>query len=220
MTSHRAAALRIMLLAVAVFGYLTEAAAAQVRAGSIAALNGSATIRRGPRTIPAALAMEILVGDSLATSARSSLTVAMVDGSRLTLSESSSFTIDRAGVGGPKRDSTLSLLKGHLRAVVKFTTGGRSPNFEVRTPNAIAGVRGTDFETAYIVGKPCPGFPRCFRYTDVGVYEGAVEVRNPTSARPVAVRVAAGYETTVPCELPPSSPGPLGMGDITAPMYH
>ena len=198
---------------------MTESASAQVRAGSVTALEGSAIVTRGARTIPAANAMEVLVGDSLSTGARSRLTITMIDGSQLMLSDSSSFVIDRANSARPKLDSALRLLKGHLRAVVSFTTGSMAPNFEVHTPNAVVGVRGTDFETAFIDGKPCPGFPQCFRYTDVGVYKGVVEVRNPTSAKPTVVRVAAGYEITVPCELPPASPGPLGIGDITAPMY-
>jgi hypothetical protein len=84
----------------------------------------------------------------------------------------------------------------------------------------VVGVRGTDFTTKYVAGKPCPGFPQCLRYTDVGVYKGIVEVSNPTNPKAAAVRVSSGYETTVPCELPPAKPGPLGMGDLTAPGYH
>jgi hypothetical protein len=94
------------------------------------------------------------------------------------------------------------------------------PGFEVHTPNAVVSVRGTDFDTEYIEGKPCPGFPQCLRYTDIGVYKGIVEVRNPTSLKSISVRVTAGYETTVPCELPPANPAPLGIGDLTAPGYH
>jgi hypothetical protein len=97
---------------------------------------------------------------------------------------------------------------------------GKPAGFEVHTPNAVASVRGTDFDTEYIEGKPCPGFPQCLRYTDVGVYKGTVAVRNPTSLKSISVLVAAGYETTVPCELPPATPGPLGMGDLTGPGYH
>ena len=89
----------------------------------------------------------------------------------------------------------------------------------MHTPNAVVAARGTNFETAYIVGKPCPGFPECLRYTDVGVYEGVVEVSNPTNPRAAPVRVTPGYETTVPCELAPSSPAPLGMGELGAPGY-
>ena len=38
---------------------------------------------------------------------------------------------------------------GHVRAVVYSTTGATTSNFEVHTPNAVVGVRGTDFEGNY-----------------------------------------------------------------------
>jgi hypothetical protein len=160
-----------------------------------------------------------MLGDKLQTSAASEATVVLLDGSELTLSESTTLVIDRSMVGPTGADSVVNLVEGKLRSVIN-PIGGSLPEFEVHTPNAVAGARGTDFETEYIEGKPCPGFPHCLRYTDVGVYEGIVEVRNPTSTRPISVRVSGGYETTVPCELPPANPGPLGMGDLSAPGYH
>ena len=66
----------------------------------------------------------------------------------------------------------------------------------MRTPNAVVGVRGTDFTTKYVAGKPCPGFPQCLRYTDVGVYKGIVEVSNPTNPKAVAVRVSRLWTPT------------------------
>jgi ferric-dicitrate binding protein FerR (iron transport regulator) len=163
--------------------------------------------------------MPVSVGAKLETSARSNLTVVLIDGSQLILSDSSSIVIDRTLMKTANADSAITLFKGRLRSMVNFQDGAL-PQFEVRTPNASVGAHGTDFETEYIEGKPCPGFPQCLRYTDVGVYQGVVEVRNPTSSKSVSVLVNAGYETTVPCELPPATPGPLGMGDLTAPGYH
>jgi hypothetical protein len=141
----------------------------------------------------------------------------------LTLSESSSIVIYQAkvepAIAGLANRFFVELFRGTLGSVVT-PAGNGSAQFEVHTPNAVVGVRGTDFKTEYIEGKPCPGFPTCLRYTDVGVYKGVVEVSNPTSAKPAVVQVTSGYETTVPCESPPAVPGPLGMGDLTAPGYH
>jgi FecR protein len=146
-------------------------------------------------------------------------TISLVDGSQLTLSESTAIVVDQSVVGPRPADSIVNLFKGKLRSVINLR-GGSLPDFEVHTPNAVAGVRGTDFETEYIEGKPCPGFPRCLRYTDVGVYKGVVEVRNRIGTKATSVLVSSGYETTVPCELPPANPGPLGMGNLSAPGYH
>jgi ferric-dicitrate binding protein FerR (iron transport regulator) len=195
----------------------TGSAVAQERAGTIKELHGAGIGQRKGRSVAATLGMAILLKDKLETSRQSSLTVELTDGSQLLLSDASSIELDRAMTN--PADSMLELFRGKLRSIVNLAAG-KPTEFEVHTPNAVASVRGTDFETRYIEGKPCPGFPQCLRYTDVGVYKGTVEVRNPTSLKTVSVRVAAGYETTVPCELPPAPPGPLGIGDLTAPGYH
>jgi len=199
------------------FACLVGNAAAQLGAGTIKELRGTVNVQRTGRSIAATPAMPILVGDKLETSRQSSVTVELIDGSQLMLSDVSSVVIDHTMMSAA--DSTIELFKGKLRSVVNIAAG-KLPEFEVHTPNAVVAVRGTDFDTEYIEGKPCPGFPQCLRYTDIGVYKGIVEVRNPTSSKSISVRVAAGYETTVPCELPPATPGPLGVGDLTAPGYH
>lgn len=207
--------LMLALACVLLSGY-PSASAVPIRAGSITALKGTATVARGGSLHRASLKMRVFVGDKLRTASHSRLTVTLRDGSRLMLAESSTFVIAQAGARASKLKSVIDLLDGSLRAAVKYT-GGRT--FEVRTPNAIAGVRGTNFVTKFVAGTPCPGFPNCLRYTDVGVYKGIVEVSNPTSKKPATVRVGGGYETTVPCEMPPASPSPLGMGKLTAPTY-
>ncbi|MBV8451761.1 MAG: FecR domain-containing protein, partial [Deltaproteobacteria bacterium] len=198
------------------FACLAGNAASQVIVGTIKDLRGTVEVQRNGRSIAATPAMPILAGDKLETSRQSSVTIALIDGSQLILSDASSVILDRAITS--VADSTIELFKGKLRSVVNIVAG-KLPEFEVHTPNAVASVRGTDFATEYIEGKPCPGFPQCLRYSDIGVYKGIVEVRNPTSLKPNSVRVAAGYETTVPCELPPANPAPLGIGDLTAPGY-
>ncbi|MEA2680292.1 MAG: hypothetical protein QOK03_2014 [Candidatus Binataceae bacterium] len=213
----------ILLRSLVLVAVLTVAAAAQTPAGSITELRGGASIERNGSSFAAALAIPIMISDKIDTADRSSLTVELLDGSRLTLSDSSSIIIDRMisdpAIANSMVQVLIRLFRGQLESLVHPAVAA-PPHFEVHTPNAVVGVRGTDFKTEYIEGKPCPGFPKCLRYTDVGVYQGIVEVSNPTSPNAVSVRVASGYETTVPCELPPATPGPLGMGDITAPGYH
>ena len=211
-SSRRWSPLWLWLISVCLAGN----AAAQVSAGTIKDLRGAADVRRNGRSMEAAPGMLILVGDKLETSGKSRVTVELVDGSQLMLSDASSVVIDRTMTS--RADSMIELFKGRLRSTVNMRAG--QPRFEVHTPNAVASVRGTDFDTEYIEGRPCPGFPQCLRYTDVGVYKGTVEVSNPTSLKPLSVLVTAGYETTVPCELPPATPGPLGIGDLMGPGYH
>jgi len=198
---------------------LAERVGAQTPVGTLSRVQGTAIVERGGRKLTALKAMPLMIGDKLQTSGGADLKIALTDGSQLTLSESTTLVIDQSVIGPAGANSSISLLGGKLRSVIAKRLGD-APIFEVHTPNAVAGVRGTDFETAYIVGKPCPGFPQCFNYTNVGVYDGIVEVSNPTSHKPVAVRVSGGYEAKVPCDLPPTNPGPLGMSDLAAPGYH
>lgn len=183
-------------------------------------MQGDVQLERAGISLPLTVGITVDVGDKMTTGAKAHATVLLRDGSKLMLGESCSIVVDGLvlAAGTPSHSSIL-LLGGHLRSVVTAALLSATPNFEIHTPNAIVGVRGTNFETAYIEGKPCPGFPSCLRYTDVGVSEGVVEVSNPTNPSAPSVRVAAGYETTVPCEQPPTPPGPLGMGELGAPGY-
>jgi hypothetical protein len=200
-----------------IYSVVERSALAQEPAGSVTELEGTAKLSRGKQEFNVAIKMAVFVRDRLQTMAKSHLTVALRGGSQLILAESSTMVIDDVAANA-HADSAISLMLGHLRAVV-YPTMGATPNFEVHTPNAVVGVRGTEFETAYIEGKPCPGFPTCLHYTEVDVYKGVVEVRNPTNPTAPPVRVTQGYETTVPCELAPSSAAPLGMSELGAPGY-
>ena len=121
-------------------------------------------------------------------------------------------------VASARSNSSISLKLGHLRAVV-YPTLGATPNFEVHTPNAVVGVRGKQIRNRLYRRQAVPGFPTCLRYTEVGVYKGVVEVRNPANPKAPPVRVTQGYETTVPCEMAPSAAAPLGMSELSAPGY-
>jgi ferric-dicitrate binding protein FerR (iron transport regulator) len=198
--------------------YLEErTTSALANAGSVTELEGVAKLTRQRKELDAVLRMAVLLRDRLRTMSHSHLTVTLNGGSKLILAESSTMLIDETG-DDPSSKAAVSLLLGHLRALVR-PIGKSSRNFEVHTPNAVIGVRGTEFETAYISGKPCPGFPSCLRYTEVDVYEGFVEVRNPLNPAAAPVVVRHGYSTTVPCELAPSSAAPIGMNELGTPGY-
>jgi hypothetical protein len=213
----------IRLVALALFSLaLTShgaAAFAQDVVGQVTDITGAAKLARGGIEVDAAPNMPIKVRDKLRTTAKSKLTVTFRDGSKLVLSESSAYTIDEYSIGATTRiRASIDLWAGHLRAIVLVGIGGL-PDFEVHTPNAIAAVRGTEFDMAFIADRPCPEDRSCMRYTTVGVLHGVVAVAN--IANPAqAVQVTEGYETTVACEAPATSPAPLGMNEMGAPGYH
>jgi ferric-dicitrate binding protein FerR (iron transport regulator) len=213
---------RIRLVAIALLTFtLTSrcaAAFAQQTVGEVTSISGVAKLDRGGNEVDLKLSMPIEVRDRLRTTAKAELTVTFRDGSKLVLSESSSYTVNQyAMTGTTRRQALIRLWMGHLRAIVKMESG--APNFQVHTPNAVEVARGTEFETAYIADRPCPEDRNCMRYTTVGVFHGVVEVANISNPAQ-AVRVTEGYETTVACESPATSPAPLGMEEMGAPGYH
>lgn len=209
-----------LLLLICVVWGVRSGAWAQGSVGSVTAISGSADLVRNGHKMKVTLAMAVLTGDRLTTGHDSLLTLTFADNSRLLLSGSTTITINPGLVGTPSSSITrVGLLGGQLRSIINRGLRSAGVGFEVRTQNAIAGVRGTIFETKYVAGTPCPGFPDCKRYTDVGVYRGRVEVRNPLNPSAAPVIVGEGYETTVPCEEPPATPSPLGMSELTSPAY-
>jgi hypothetical protein len=133
---------------------LASHAAAQsaAPAGQVASLEGHADVQRGGQAVWTALATgkDVFVGDHVRTGDASRLKLLMRDDSVLTLGAKAELTIDAQVVhGGPEGTDTTRLgqLVGSLRAVVTERYGTKGSSFEVRTPTAIAGVRGTGFVT-------------------------------------------------------------------------
>jgi FecR protein len=190
-------------------------ASAQQVVGTVTQLTGSAQIQRGAATIPVAQGTAVELHDRLATALKSTAMVTLTGGSTLTLYYNTSLVFDQAVVtGGAGGNTELHLLEGALRSIVPALV--QTQSFQIHTPNAIAAVRGTDFDTSYFEGTVRPGYEGCQRYTDVRVREGVVAVSN--LANPAAeVDVEAGFETTVPCLLPPLNAGPLGIAGAEGP---
>ena len=126
-------------------------AGAQEPVGSVAALEGSADAVHPGQPAPVVLkpADAVLLGDRLHTAAASKLRLLFRDDSVLTLAAESELTVTAQLVGPARANSTLSLWVGTVRALVtdRYKTPGSS--FELETPTAVAGVRGTAFIVDY-----------------------------------------------------------------------
>ena len=202
-------------LALIVCAWLVPAFAQDV-AGTVTAIRGSASVRRAGGATDVTLGMSVQVADQIAVAAGGKVTITLSDGSLLEAGPSSTIVIDQEllGPGGARASTKVSILAGLLRSVVKHSSHGNPPNFEVHTPNAILAARSTMFDTAYAQGQPRSGYGECNQFTDVQTYKGSVGVRNAASPDAAEISVEAGYETTVACNSPPASPGPLGMTGI------
>lgn len=206
----RAGCLTFLLLFLAGLSLVTSAARAQgIPAGSagvVSALQGTVTLTRGMQSLPVVHGTAVQVGDRLSTAPNSAVTVTLSDGTQLELAAASVLVIseERLDAQGHRVATRLELLGGLLHSLVRFAPG-IAPNYEVHTPNAVAAARGTTYDTDYAQGQPRKGFTLCREFTDIAVFDGTVEVTNPTNKTAGSVAVERGHKTTVPCGLAPLS---------------
>jgi hypothetical protein len=184
---------------------LPMAARADGVVGKITQVTGKAGVKRGSADLPAVAPMPVELHDEVHTSAPGEVTLEMLDNSILTLNESSLLKIDESIVSGGARTSTnVGLLGGSLRSFVTAAARGvGGSNFKVSTPNAIAGVRGTDFICTYHEGHARSGFANCFQFTDCATTLGTVVVSNNPPRPGTEVKVGPGQMTTVACLAAP-----------------
>ncbi|MGA2409628.1 MAG: FecR family protein [Candidatus Binataceae bacterium] len=204
-------------LAIALCLLLAAQNAMAQSAGSLTAVNGTVTVTRG--TAPpfaGAYGAALQVGDRIVTGPSSSATITLTDGTQMELTDSASLTIDQNLLTstGTRQSTRVSLLDGVVRSLVRFTPG-TPPNFEVHTPNAVAAARGTSYDTQYQKGVTNDKYPGCLEFTHVDVYEGVVEVSNPTNPSSPPVQVKSGQKVIVPCGLAPAMGSAAGISTTT-----
>lgn len=68
----------------------------------------------------------------------------MVDGSKFTLADNTELEISEFLIDKSKKNGVFHITQGKIRAtVVKLT--GQATNLRVKTPTAVAGIKGTEF---------------------------------------------------------------------------
>lgn len=128
--------------------------------GKIDALEGDVRVveRRGERRAQAG--MEIEEGDTLKVGANAWALLAMTDGASITMRPDSELKFDNYKYlpdGEAKQNSALlSLVKGAMRSITGYIGQTHRAGYQIKTPTATIGIRGTDHEPAYFP-TPAPG---------------------------------------------------------------
>lgn len=176
----------------ALFVLVPSGAGAEQVAGKITNVQGKVEIRRlgavGGRV--ARRWATVFVGDIIETGADGRLRILLEDSSVVTLSEDSKLTVDEQvfNPDGGERSSFFSLLRGRVRAMVSKYINATDSRFEVRTPTAVAGVRGTDKEVTF---NPSTG------QTGLYLYEGSAQFTDKQSGESMLVQ-AGQFSMLVP----------------------
>jgi hypothetical protein len=147
---------------------------------------GSVTVTRASTetAIPLTSGDSGAAGDLVRTGAQSSTTLRFVDGARVLLRPDSELKIERLAQSRAGASTTLRLERGSADSVVPPARGASAPSrYELRTPQANLGVRGTEFRAAAESGR-----------MRVEVLEGRVGARGgPGAAARAESLVGAGF---------------------------
>lgn len=111
-------------------------------AGVLVVLNGAATIENGTRKLPAKIGMDLVGGDTVVTGEGSKCKLLLDDDTTINIGANSRFAIDKVNVREGEREISLRIVSGKFMAAVAQWFGPKS-QFEVTTPTAVAGIRGT-----------------------------------------------------------------------------
>jgi hypothetical protein len=178
---------------------LTTSVVPAQEVGAVAAVEPPAEIGRAGNWFPADLGTTIQQGDTLRTGQSGRLRVILADESVLSLAAGSELLLDQTvyDANGGRIRSVLELVRGKVRALVNENVNG---GFDLGTPTAVSGVRGTDFITVY---------DEAAARTEVVGVTGAVGVRGKLGVVAPEVTVRAQHITRIERGKLPTKPEKL-----------
>ncbi|MFT6033387.1 MAG: hypothetical protein ACI854_001921 [Arenicella sp.] len=94
-------------------------------------------------------------GDIINTANKSFAVIRMLDNTKLTLKPGTTIAIGKFSIEKGKEEACINLVKGGLRTVTGLIGKRRPDSFQVDTPIASIGIRGTDFITRICAGDEC-----------------------------------------------------------------
>lgn len=141
------------LLSFALLCLASQAWAAQV-AGTVVQLSGPLLAKKADGAVKIlSLKSEVESGDTLVTEKNTYAMVKFIDNSEMTLKPATTIKIDSFAFdnGKPDGDSaSFSLVKGGLRSVTGLLGKRNKEKFEMKTPSATIGIRGTTFIAEWV----------------------------------------------------------------------
>jgi hypothetical protein len=188
--------LGFLLSCVCAFAHAQDRAApAPLRqAGIIELAEGDAIIdpRAGTSFRPARAGEAVNEGDTLTTFNGAEVHLRMADGAYISVRENSKITISAYVADGGSGDrSLIELAKGSFRAITGWIGKFNQSNYEVRTPTATLGIRGTDHEPMHLLA----GDPRGEPGTYDKVNEGGTFLRSASGTVEVTPNRAAFHSS-------------------------
>ena len=178
--------------------FLPSLAQSQTAVGKFTFVQGRVDILRqpAPRAMPVKMGDAVFVGDIIRAKSGSKAEITFKDGNIVRVAPNTRVEISEYMFDEAKGKGILKLSRGKVQAIIqekiakRIATFGEANRFEIHTPTAILGVRGTNFVVLYQRNS-----------SSVFVWEGTVLAYSPKFPD-MAVTVNAGYVTTIPLDQP------------------
>ncbi|MGE0527594.1 MAG: FecR domain-containing protein [Bdellovibrionales bacterium] len=184
----------------------TGLAHAQSVHGVLRVVKGDVTLKSAKtgKTARARIGEKVFPKDIIMTGKDSRAKVVMVDKNEINISPESQLEIKHYEYdpNQGKKDVLLNVIYGKVRSKVEQKYDGKSSKFQIKTPSAVAGVRGTDFMTSF---NPSNG------NSQVVTFHGAVEFGLPGPGGSIqnAVTVTPGTFASATAGQSPTPPAPV-----------
>lgn len=168
--------------------------------GLFMVVKGDVKVMRGAETLKAKVTLGINEGDSVVSGKDARAKIVMTDKNVIHISPNTELKIEAYVNNGQQKNVELNLKEGKVRNNVEQTYDGDKSKFIIKTPTAVAGVRGTQFITSFDKG---------LNETKIVTLKGRVEMSSiPTAAneKPIVVTIKKGESATSTAEKPPTPP--------------
>lgn len=173
--------------------------------GVLRVVKGDVQVKSGNgETAKARIGAKVFPKDVVITGKDARAKIVMVDNNEINVSPESQVEIQHYEFdpAGGKKDVLLNVIYGKVRSKVEQKYDGKTSKFQIKTPGAVAGVRGTDFMV---------GFNRQSQSSQVVTFHGKVEfgVPGPGGTIASAVFVTPGMTAASSAGAAPSTPAPM-----------
>jgi hypothetical protein len=160
-------------------------------AGTVTHLSGPLVAKKPDGTVKVlAVRSEVESGDTLVSEKNTYAQVKFIDNSQVTLRPGTTFKIEKFAYDADKPDAdkaSFDLVKGGLRSVTGALGKRNKEKFELKTPSATIGIRGTTFIAQYV--PPPPAGQRddpTVDTTQILAGSSGIGIKTPGSGSPLA----------------------------------
>lgn len=191
--------------AVVALSLLSAVAVAEPMYGVMMVVKGSVKVQNASKqSTDAKVGSKVAEGDTIITGADSRAKVVMSDRNVINVNPDTQVTIAKYenDAASGKKNVEMNLLQGKVRNNVEQTYDGEKNKFLIKTPTAVAGVRGTQF---------LAGFNPATRMTSIVTFKGAVSLASmgPGGTVGAPVIIKKGQMTTASPNAAPEPPKAL-----------